>query len=231
MTTAKVYESINAIAAALGKSGISKDRQGTGNFSYKFRGIDDVYAALSPLLAEHKLCILPNVLERTCDVHTSSKGTTLFYVNLKVKFDIVSAIDGSVHSIVTMGEAMDTGDKATNKAMSTAYKYAAFMTFCIPTEGDNDTENTTFEVKSPLKKWAEAPPKGTSDQDKLTEASEVFLTKLRQKTSREAVDILVASNNALMKALHDNLPERFETISKEINQHQEAFDLANKAPF
>ena len=53
------------------------------------------------------------------------------------------------------GEAMDSGDKATNKAMSAAYKYAAFQAFCIPTEGDNDADKTTHEV-SPFVTWAQA---------------------------------------------------------------------------
>jgi len=30
--------------------------------------------------------------------------------------------------------------------MSAAYKYAAFMTFAIPTEGDNDADATTHDV-------------------------------------------------------------------------------------
>jgi len=42
---------------------------------------------------------------------------------------------------------MDSGDKSSNKAMSAAYKYAAFLMFCIPTEGDNDADQTTHEVK------------------------------------------------------------------------------------
>jgi hypothetical protein len=58
----------------------------------------------------------------------------------------VAAEDGSKHTVVTVGEAMDSGDKASNKAMSAAYKYAAFQTFCIPTEGDNDADSTTHEV-------------------------------------------------------------------------------------
>jgi hypothetical protein len=41
---------------------------------------------------------------------------------------------------------MDTSDKATNKAMSAAYKYAALQAFAIPTEGDNDADSHTPEV-------------------------------------------------------------------------------------
>jgi hypothetical protein len=42
---------------------------------------------------------------------------------------------------------MDSADKATNKAMSAAYKYACLQTFCIPTEGDNDADSHHPEVK------------------------------------------------------------------------------------
>ncbi len=51
-----------------------------------------------------------------------------------------------MHTVRTFGEAMDRGDKATNKAMSAAYKYAAFQTFAIPTEGDNDADASSHEV-------------------------------------------------------------------------------------
>jgi hypothetical protein len=56
------------------------------------------------------------------------------------------AEDGSSVESVTIGEAMDSGDKSMNKAMSTAYKYALMQIFCIPTEEDKDTENQTHEV-------------------------------------------------------------------------------------
>ena len=51
----------------------------------------------------------------------------MFYVTVRAEFDFVSTEDGSIHTVVTYGEAMDSGDKATNKAMSIAYKYAAFQ--------------------------------------------------------------------------------------------------------
>jgi hypothetical protein len=144
----KVYQAINAVQNELSKIGITKDRLNTQGNGYKFRGIDDVYNTISPLLAEHGLCILPRVISRECVERSSAKGNALFYVTVEVEFDFVSAEDGSKHTVKTFGEAMDSGDKATNKAMSAAYKYAAFQAFAIPTEGDNDTESDTHEVKS-----------------------------------------------------------------------------------
>lgn len=142
----KVYEKIAAITADLSKIGISKDSKNSQQ-GYAFRGIDQVYCALSPLLAKHGLCILPRVTDRQVTERQNRNGGTLFYTTLTVEFDFVASEDGSKHTIVTIGEAMDSGDKSSNKAMSAAYKYAAFMTFCVPTEGDNDADASTHEVK------------------------------------------------------------------------------------
>jgi len=141
----KVYEKIAAVTAELSKSGISKDSKNQSQ-GYAFRGIDAVYGALSPLLSKHGLCILPRVTDRQVIERQNRQGTALFYVTLTVEFDFVAAEDGSKHTVITVGEAMDSGDKASNKAMSAAYKYAAFQAFCIPTEGDNDADSQTHEV-------------------------------------------------------------------------------------
>ena len=142
----KVYGKIAAITADLSKIGISKDSKNSQQ-GYAFRGIDQVYGALSPLLAKHGLCILPRVTDRQVTERQNRNGGTLFYTTLTVEFDFVAAEDGSKHTIVTVGEAMDSGDKSSNKAMSASYKYAAFMAFCVPTEGDNDADASTHEVK------------------------------------------------------------------------------------
>ena len=134
-----VYRAIVAVMADLSKAGIGKDRKNTQQ-GYSFRGVDDVYNALAPILAKQSLAILPRVLSRTSEERQTKSGGTLFYVVVDVEFSLVSAEDGSVHVVRFIGEAMDSADKATNKAMSAAYKYAAFQTFCIPTEGDNDAD-------------------------------------------------------------------------------------------
>ncbi len=151
----KVYQCINAVQHKLSATGISKAHKNTQQ-GYQFRGIDDVYNVLSPLLAEAGLCILPRMLTRSCDERQTAKGGTLFYVTVEAEFDFVCAEDGSKHTVKTFGEAMDSGDKATNKAMSAAYKYAAFQAFAIPTEGDNDADAHTHAV---ISKAADMSPK------------------------------------------------------------------------
>ena len=143
-----VYNLIAKVSADLCQQGIAKDRRNTQQ-GYGFRGIDDVYNALAPIISKHGLVILPRVISREVSERMGKSGSSLFYVVVEVEFDFVSSHDGTKHTVKTFGEAMDSGDKATNKAMSAAYKYAAFQAFCIPTEGDNDADATTHEVKAP----------------------------------------------------------------------------------
>jgi len=147
-----VYQLISAVSGDLCKEGISKDRTNTQGAGYKFRGIDDVYNAISPVMAKHGLVIMPRILSRQITERESQAGKALFYVVVEAEFDFVSSHDNSSHTVRTFGEAMDSGDKATNKAMSAAYKYAAFQTFCIPTEGDNDADSNSHTVKTATKK-------------------------------------------------------------------------------
>lgn len=144
---AQVTKSIAAIIAALGVEGISKDRKNLQQ-GYNFRGIDQAYNALSPLLAQHQLVIVPRMLERQVWERESAKGNALFYVVVTAEFDFISAVDGTMVTARTFGEGMDSADKATNKAMSAAYKYAVWQTFCVPTEGSGvDSEEEGHDVK------------------------------------------------------------------------------------
>ena len=140
----EIYKAINAVQAEMATVGIQKDKKNVTQ-GYNFRGIDDVYGALAPIIAKHKLCIIPFVLSRSVIERTTQKGGVLFYVTVECEFHFVSAIDGSKHIAKTYGEAMDSADKATNKAMSAAYKYAAFQTFCIPVDAQ-DADAVTHEV-------------------------------------------------------------------------------------
>lgn len=173
----EVYKAINRVQSELASVGITKDKRNAAQ-GYNFRGIDDVYNALSPMLAKNGLCILPRVLSREVTEKLTSKGGTMFYVAVEVEFDFVSAEDGSKHVVKTFGEAMDSGDKATNKAMSAAYKYAAFQAFAIPTEGDNDADAHTHEV-------AQAPQRAPAQPAKLNAKQIEHITSLINETKTD----------------------------------------------
>jgi len=181
----EVYTAINAVTAALAKEGIQKSRTAeAGQSRYRFRGIDDVYNALAPILSANKLCILPRVIDRVVTERATRSGGVATFVVLAVEYDLVSAVDGSQHTIRTMGEAMDTSDKATNKAMSAAYKYACMQAFAIPTEGQSeDSEKDHIE---PAPKAAKVAP--------------VPLLEKQLAASVESLDIAVSLSTKLQSA-------------------------------
>ena len=222
-----VYKTINAVQSDLAKAGIGKDSTNTFD-NYKFRGIDAVYNALSPLLAKHGLCILPRMLSRTVEERTSAKGGALFYVTVEAEFDFVCAEDGSKHTIKTFGEAMDRGDKATNKAMSAAYKYAAFQAFAIPTEGDNDADATTHEVKAEPKGMRHSPTKGVLET-LAKERAKVVLDTAAYVQERFEADDIVAAHEAVydlqddeLVALSSLIPSHIRTAIRKYHETQKA---------
>ncbi len=163
----KVYQAIQAVSAQLAKDGIGKSRENKQQ-GFKFRGIDETLNALAPILSAHGLVVLPRVLSRECVERQTAKGNPLFYVVVDAEFDFVSSEDGSKHTVKTFGEAMDTADKATNKAMSIAYKYAAFLAFCIPVEGMAEDPDAVKHDVAPMKPaeydaWVQAMDQAAGD--------------------------------------------------------------------
>lgn len=170
-----VYRAICQVAKEISREGIAKGRRNEQQ-GYGFRGIDDVYNALSALLAGADLCVLPRMLSRTQEERPTAKGGVLFYVTVQADFEFVSARDGSRHTVTMYGEAMDSADKATNKAMSAAYKYCCMQVFCIPTEGMADADATTHQpTPRPL-----APQAGTQAAADHVAAEKIAAGRARQ---------------------------------------------------
>lgn len=138
-----IFESINACMRDMGA--IGKDSKNSTQ-GFMFRGIDAVMNAINPVLTKNKVFVVPNILRQTREERTNSKGTTLIYSIIEVCYRFY-AEDGTFIDAVVIGEGMDTGDKATNKAMSIAFKYACFQVFCIPTEEMKDPDYECHEVK------------------------------------------------------------------------------------
>lgn len=227
MTT--VYKAIANVTAAMAKAGISKDRKNQQQ-GYSFRGIDDVYNVLSGMLAEYGLCIIPRILTRTCQERATQKGGTLFYVTVEAEYDLVSAEDGSKHTARVFGEAMDSADKATNKAMSAAYKYMAFQTFAIPTEGDNDADAHTpqpapatpemFNYEAALDKMADA-----VSEAQLKAIFAPAWSRAKKDGNKEMMDTLKANYDTFKtKFAANDAPKTARAIVSDV-----PFDMADKA--
>lgn len=138
----KIY---NAIASIMDDvEAIAKDKTNPQQ-GYLFRGIDDMYNALHPLFKKHKVFICPNVLESKREERKTQKGGILIYTIVKCQFKFFT-VDGSFIESTMEGEAMDSGDKSTNKSMSAALKYLLMEMFLIPTKEKIDTELESPDV-------------------------------------------------------------------------------------
>lgn len=215
-----VYQLIASVAAEIAQEGIGKHRKNQQQ-GYSFRGIDDVYNTLAPIIAKHGLVILPRCLSREITERANKAGGLLFSVVVEVEFDFVSSHDGSRHTVKTYGEAMDSADKATNKAMSAAYKYAAFQAFCIPTEGDNDADATTHQVAQPRptsKSASKAAASATaaSGPEMLNAEQVASITSLADEVGKPVKDICTAykvgSLNFIPATAFDKIIARLESV-------------------
>jgi len=201
MSCAQVYQAINLVSAEIALLGIPKPHTNSQE-NYQYRSIDDVLERLAPILAKQKLCVLPRVLERTAIERQSEKGV-LISVTLKVAFDLVSAEDGSLHTIEAYGEALDAGDKATAKAMSSAYKAAAVQTFCIPVNGNADADGSSHRLKAapfpePVEGWANW-SHGITQTIAICQSEEAL--ERVQKTHRNSLNSLKREQPALYAAI------------------------------
>lgn len=201
-----IYESITKIIAeipAIGKEKVNKTQ------GFKYRGIDDVMNAIQPLLAKYKVFITPEVLEQTREERQSTKGGTLIYSICKIKYTFY-AEDGSNVTAITIGEGMDSGDKATNKAMAIAMKYALFQVFCIPTDEmkDPDAETPDEIVKKGEEKISKVQVDAlyTLIKNKGVENDEVIVT-LKQNGYEKLADIKVKD--------YMNIAKHFENFVRE----------------
>lgn len=152
----EIHSRMACIIQEVGHIGKDQKNQSQG---FHFRGIDDIYDALHPIMAKHGVVVLPELLENTIADRPTRNGGVQYHHTVRVRYHF-SASDGSSVSCCVPGEAMDTQDKGLSKAMSVALKYAMFQTFLIPVRGvtpdpDADSpEETTQPMASEEQKHA-----------------------------------------------------------------------------
>lgn len=171
----KIY---GAIAKVMQDVGIVGKNDSNDYDKYKYRGIDAVMNALNPAMVKNKVFVAPTVLDAQREERAGKNGTTMMYTVLTVKYTFYTE-DGSSVDCVVIGEAMDRSDKSTNKAMSAAFKYACFQTFCIPTEEMHDTEEESIPIGQ--KKANKQAPKGDPMLAKIdAEQKEQILAEMKR---------------------------------------------------
>ena len=142
MSTEKEVKSIHEAVAAIYSSinGYVQKTKSDG-LRYSFASEADLIAKLRPAMVEHGVYVQVleyRDVERT--VVTTSKGASMNVCLLKAIVRFTHGPSGTYVDVQSLGEGADSGDKAGNKAMTCAYKYALRQTFCIETGDDPDRD-------------------------------------------------------------------------------------------
>ena len=158
MTT--IYAALNAVMRDVQavRKGERNTMPGSG---FMFRGVDAVTNAVGPALREHGVIVVPEVLDAEYStVHVGQKQTVMSRVVLRVKFTWYGPEGDSIASVV-QSESMDSGDKATAKAHSVAFRTAMLQTLALPTD-EKDPDVDTYERSTPPSA-APTPPSGMDE--------------------------------------------------------------------
>ena len=206
---AEIYQAIIGVMADIGAIGKDKKNAQQG---FKYRGVDDVMNALQPVMVKHGLFVVPEIIDQRREERQTSRGGNLIYSVCTVRYTFY-AKDGSSVQCVVIGEGMDSGDKATNKAMSIAFKYACFQVFCIPTEEMKDPDAEVHEVVPKNERTED--PKIAAAKAKANEVKRMLVKIMGDKTAaaqrwnekykQDAGDIV--KMNAALLDLEDRLKQ------------------------
>ncbi len=203
-----IYESIVNIMGEIGA--IGKNQRNTHQ-GFKFRGIDDVYNHAQPLFAKHGVFTVPLVLEDRTEERVSTKGGTLIYRILTMQYRFY-ATDGSFVEARVIGEGMDSGDKAANKAMAVAHKYAILQVLQIPTEDMIDPDSESPEASRRVEPKTTKAPEERVPEEKTP--FQMFRELVDMSGDEEKVkDILKAIG---VQSSSGITPQAYETVAKKL---------------
>lgn len=209
----KIYGSLGSIMREV--KAIEKSEKNIQQ-GFSFRGIDQVMNELHDLFAKHNVVSVPNVLEydvsekHTEKEYAGKKSVSItYYVRAKIEYKFISTEDGSSVSSVTFGEAMDNGDKAMNKAMSAALKYALLQLFLIPTKEMKDPDADSYTRIEQSKAMSLDEYINSLDPSDMSRIS--AFTDVRMATTKDALALAWKNHPEMHK---DNIFKNYCTIRK-----------------
>lgn len=207
MTNSETVPSNALIYTAL--SNVMRDVQAVGKDSYNqhqkfpFRGVDGVVNAVGPRLREHGVIVTPELVSVTYRDFNTSKGALMHEATVHVRYTFWAA-DGSSIVCSAPGESADSGDKATAKAMSVAYRTALLQALCIPTQEPDPDESSYQRTAVP------APEPMTDEQAELLKtalsaldgtAKETLMRWWRQKRLPKSSELTVEQADMVLDKL------------------------------
>jgi len=141
MTQPQIYSLLTQVMT---DAGAVKKGDFNSHQKFNFRGIDAVINAVSPALRKHGVVVVPTVITSDYEsVQVGPNRTVMGHARITITYTFY-APDGSNVAATVSAESMDSGDKATAKAYSVAFRTALLQTLCLPTD-EADPDSDTYE--------------------------------------------------------------------------------------
>lgn len=199
-----IYALVAQAAQKVGHVGKGDRNQSQG---FNFRGIDAVVNAVGPVFRELGIVVFPTLLGAEYDTVTvGHKQSVMQQVRVRVAYTFVAS-DGSEFTATVAAESMDSGDKATAKAMSVAFRTCLLQTLCLPTD-EPDPDFMSYERSGPAIAASPRTPTGTTKSSApahgvaLSKSQQIWVMKQASKIGDAGA--LAAVSNILGRTI-DNL--------------------------
>ena len=189
MSTGMIYKQMSLVMKEIGAIGKDQKNQAQG---FKFRGIDQFVNALYPALTRYGVFMAPRALRYDQDikdvVRSNGKTGVDKHVSLMMEYTFYAEDGSSVTVGPIPAEGLDSGDKATNKALSAALKYALIQTFSIPTEdmAEGDLESPEMGRAAPAEAPAQAGAPAPTAQVEASSTSPKRASSFRKPSVKTA---------------------------------------------
>lgn len=135
---------VAAVAAVMADIDAVAKRDHNSQQGFNFRGVDAVVNAVGPILRRHGVVVAPLVEDyHYGSVEVGKNRTPMGHARVTVRYRW-HAPNGEYLDSVACGEAMDSGDKATAKAMSVAWRTCLIQTLALPTD-DPDPDHDVYQ--------------------------------------------------------------------------------------
>lgn len=143
----KALPIVQALNEVMKEVGAVKKNDRNQSQGFNFRGIDAVVNAVSPVFQKYGVVVFPSVEDYDYQtVEIGRNRTAMGHVKVKVTYTFIGAAGDALKSTV-VAEAMDSGDKATAKAMSVAFRTCLLQTLSLPTD-EADPDASSYERSS-----------------------------------------------------------------------------------
>ena len=228
-----VFEAITAVMGDVAY--VQKEGQMTaGPQRYSFVRAEDLVGAVRKAMVTHGLCMVPSKVETVlAEVFETSNQKKMNRVVLSVQYTLAHGSSNTQTIVASYGEGADTGDKACNKAMTAAEKYALRQAFLIETGDDDpdkhasaDQERAALPAKSSGRLNGKHLPEDAPNADKYANA----LSAISKATTQDQIDRLM-----LVVAQRHNegvFDERQLTLLTQQAQNRcKGFEMMEKAPY